>query len=397
MIANLALLSDICAKLLDNDEDWFHQNLIEWSDKGSYYILNYNQFGPPNQHNILCRGLVIDKQGAIASLPFTRFFNLGQKEAAPVQIDNAEVIEKLDGTLVCVFWPKNVDVKYPVYHTRRMISCHPADLEISIKSFATQHEAKFMREIGKLVGKIKFDPADRNFVFMFEAVMPMTKVVTDYPPEKHGLYLIGMRDMRDFRELDEDELDDYGGYLCVKRPKRWSTATSEEDVVKMMEGYPDDFEGFVVRDKKSGFRVKVKKKSYLERHRLLSKLTYRHLIPLYFAGERGEIEVYMPPAKELFDKIEHAYENLVQSVVADVTFWKGHNFSRKDLAQRIVGHLPKERCHFIFKFIDTPFHEIKDGVEKHIHDYVKNNMVDPVARWLQLDADKELAKAPEEL
>jgi hypothetical protein len=51
-----------------------------------------------------CRGLILDNQGNVIAKSFDKFFNL--EELSPTEIPNEEfeVYEKLDGSLLVVFW-----------------------------------------------------------------------------------------------------------------------------------------------------------------------------------------------------------------------------------------------------------------------------------------------------
>src|SRR5687768_15710729 len=106
-------LQIIIDHLTNNNFQWFLDHGIEVSDKQSHWMLNYNQFGEKNEFNVLTRGLVVEKSTVkIVSFPFTRFFNLGEPHAASVDIDNSDVLEKLDGSLIGVHFSNNL----PVWH-----------------------------------------------------------------------------------------------------------------------------------------------------------------------------------------------------------------------------------------------------------------------------------------
>ena len=102
-------LRTIIQKLISGDKQWLDKYSIEAKDKGQYWIVNYG-ISDKNEYNHLVRGMVIRKPTSpvsdplqlIVSFPPTRFFNLHEPQAAPVNLANSEMIEKLDGCLTSV-------------------------------------------------------------------------------------------------------------------------------------------------------------------------------------------------------------------------------------------------------------------------------------------------------
>ena len=153
-------LREIIQHLIAGDKDWLSQQWILVGKKQGYWILNYLQ-GPRNDYNRLVRGLVVqqpptgwtgDPLSLIKSFPFVRFFNQGEKEADPVNMSNSEMLEKLDGTMVGVFFPDG-NVTKPQYHTRKMMSTDSQDMGKTLTSFAGKNY-KFMGVIGEYVNKL---------------------------------------------------------------------------------------------------------------------------------------------------------------------------------------------------------------------------------------------------
>lgn len=95
----------IIDNLIQGNKVWFDQKNILVGNKSGSWILNYLP-GPKNEYNKLVRGMVVKQPDAgfsgnslslIQSFPFTRFFNQHEPDADPVDLSNAEMIEKLDG------------------------------------------------------------------------------------------------------------------------------------------------------------------------------------------------------------------------------------------------------------------------------------------------------------
>lgn len=351
----------IIQKLIEKDEHWFNQQEIVVGCKPPYWILNYNQ-GARNEYNCLVRGMVvripnrvwlevyklsqIDPLSLIVSFPFMRFFNYEETEAAPVDFSNAEMIEKLDGTMVGVFFPN--ELSPPTWHTRRMISSWIPDSDLVIRGFDRKSEYKFIPIIGEYVKNLTFDnDIDHNYTYVFEFIHDASKVLTQYSEDQYGLYLIGARNtahmFKDYKELTEEQLDKVAKRIGAKRPRRWHVGNDHEKIQEILEKEAElipNFEGAVFRDAQ-GERVKVKREDYVKLHHLLDQLSYKRLIPIILQGEGEEIIAYFPHARELVDNFKASLDNFVESIVQKIAYWKSQNLSKKDLALTLLGRHAK--------------------------------------------------------
>jgi len=351
------------------NREWFLANCIVAKDKGDYWMLNYHKIADKNEYNVLTRGLVVGKDGTLASIPFFRFFNYGEPLAAKVDFSNADVMEKLDGSMVGVFFPEK-DVTKPVWHFRSLISASKQDRDFVIKGFVHNEEAPLLNEVEPYLNQITFTEDLKDYTLIFEFVSRCNAVVTRYEPEQYGLYLIGARHLPTLHELSEDELDALGARLKIRRPRRWD-ADSYEEVLAAMAKFPKDkvYEGFIIRDRKTGQRIKIKNEDYLKRHRLLDKLSYKNLVPLWFGGEQDEILSYFPKTKEIFDKIEEAVRVFVDKAVDALYYWQHRDGTRKDKALGIQATIGKHPVvSIVFKFLED--RDEKDVIHKKVMDYL---------------------------
>ena len=353
-------LRTIIRNLLANNEDWFHNQEIMWGDKGQYWILNYSP-GGRNQYNRLCRGLVVKKPKThidrglaflypdflIASFPFIRFVNLGETytndkgEAVKASIDFAKssMIEKLDGSMVGVFFPHGDAT--PAWHTRRMVSTHQPDMELQISSFHgdKQIQIELMGLIGDYVKKLHFDQNDRGWTYVFEFIHESTRVLTQYDSSWNGLWLLSARHLRTQNEItDRETLRDIANHINCRLPKIFHTKHDNlEEMLSIMEeraGEIKDFEGVVLIDE-TGQRVKLKREEYVALHHLLGEISYKHLIPKILQGEAEEICQYFPNAQVLVDKFKDLYSIFINHVINRVQYWRSMNYDRKTLAIKI--------------------------------------------------------------
>jgi len=338
-------LRTIIEKVIANDQEWLNKQEILWGDKNTYWILNYRQ-GSRNAYNSLVRGLVIAKPPKgfngnpltlIKSFPFIRFFNHGENDAAHVDFSNAEMLEKMDGTMVGVFFPHNA-IK-PEFHTRKMMSTHQEDINRQLTTFDGKN-VKFLPTIRPYVDQLNFATKDINYTFVFEFIHEISYVLTKYKPQQYGLYLLGARNLLTHREMNEDELDETAHRINAKRPRRFDAIADFAEIDRMfaiMAAETPDFEGYIFLDKKTGNRVKVKDPKYVEKHHLLDSLSYKRLIPLVLKGEEDEIIAYFPHAKARIQELKNTYNAYLEGVIEAVKYWQGSGFVGKELALRIFG------------------------------------------------------------
>jgi arsenate reductase-like glutaredoxin family protein len=360
-------LNTLINKVKEGDEQWFDTNHIQVkiknriSNSPEMWILNYIQGAPvDNPYMLLTRGLVIDREkGKVISMPFKRFGNMGEDMGgfkSVVDVSKSEILEKLDGSMLGVFFPTQ-DPKKPVWHTRKMISTH--DLDVKTTGFSGDDEETLMQEAGKYVKQLNFSVEDTEDTWIFELIHKERPVITQYAPEALGVYLIGARNLNSFEEYSEDELDAMARKIGAKRPRRWETRSSHAEIKAMMDEFSDDFEGFVLRQKDTGDRAKVKKKEYLQRHALIGKTNYRTLIPLWIKGEQSEIVTYLPETKIKFDRIESLFNAKVKELTDISRHYKGIYSDKKSLAFGMQkDKVPLSNQPFVFSTFGTANEEI---------------------------------------
>ena len=325
-------LQEIVNNVLNGNKDWFESHGILIGEKGNYWVLNYIQSFIPNRYNLLTRGLIVDKtNGKIVSMPFKRFGNYGEDfrgYKTVVDFSKSEVLEKLDGSMLAVAFPDN-DHENPLYHTKRMVSGFSFKAQ---KGFDGE-EVNLMKIAGEYVKQINFSANDTDKTWVFELIHNERPVITKYEKSQVGLYLIGARNLNTFDEYSEEQLDKMASVIGVKRPRRWGVMGSHEAVKQMMAQFPEDFEGFVVRQVDDGQRAKVKSLDYLKRHSLIGGSSFKNIIPLWVSGETSEILTYFPESKVKFEILENAFQKkLSETLVVVHALLKNKYSNKKDLS-----------------------------------------------------------------
>jgi hypothetical protein len=222
--------------------------------------------------------------------------------------------------------------------------------------------------------------------FMFEFINSERPVVTKYQQGQVGLYLIGVRDLDTLIEFNEDLLDWMGRVLWVGRPRRWNCGSLNE-VQEFLAEFPDDFEGFVLRERDTGERAKIKKKEYLLRHRLIGQTSYRNLIPLWLAGETSEIACYLPETADKFAAIYAAFEKAITRIADSIEPFRGFA-TRKDMAFAMErAGTPATIRSFAFHCFDLPAEEMEVAIGRRLIELG----VDRIIELLGLNDQKDAA------
>jgi hypothetical protein len=237
--------------------------------------------------NTECRGAIIEKlTGNLKAAAFIRFWNIGEPRAAQIDWDSAWATEKIDGSLVSVF-----------YHKGRWRIATRGELD-AVGGFPVSGGpyARFCDAIKDLIDPF-IDKLDVMKTYYFEFVSPWNRVVTRYG--EMALYLLTVRD-ENFDEFSLIKCDEIAVALGVRRPRRL-ICESLNDVEAAISALRADEEGFVVVDKKFN-RVKIKKPSYLVMFKLLnnnnSSSSYVNLI---LKNEDEEFISYFPEYKQAIE------------------------------------------------------------------------------------------------
>lgn len=206
------------------------------------------------------RGIVFHRgTGALVSLTFEKFLNLGENEAMlPENLPDEPflVTEKLDGTMVGVFH----DGERWRAHTK-------GGLESEYTEWA---EARFREQFARR------DLAPlRGATLVFEGVYPRDRfesdTVVDYGAREE-LVLLAAYDVTRRAELRPEAVDRVAEHLDAPRPERYRL-NSLARVTAAADALGFDAEGFVVQYERSGMRVKAKGAKYRLAHKALDQAT----------------------------------------------------------------------------------------------------------------------------
>ncbi len=210
------------------------------------FIWNYT---PKTQYDrlwddltISCRGLVTNKKGNIVARSFDKFFNLEEEKNIPNE--PYEIYEKLDGSLIILFWNNN-------------------ELILSSKgSFVGEHAIQAKR----IISNYDLSCLDFSKTYCFELVAPWNRIVCSYPKEE--LFLLAKFD----RFGNEYSIEHYQNFPLVKK-------YNHIKINQIKETISEDREGVVVKFQ-SGKRIKIKGEEYKRLHKLVTGISEKSILEL---------------------------------------------------------------------------------------------------------------------
>jgi RNA ligase len=245
------------------------------------YSPNTQYEGKWDDITLMCRGLVTDSEGNIVAKPFPKFFNyeelIGNKWVeSKIPNEPFEVYEKMDGSLIIVFWYDGCWV-------------------IASRGSFTSDQA-----IG--ASKVFFDKLDNNFsigiTYIFEFTAPWNRIVVDYGKEDNLTLLAAIR-TEDGTEATYEQLQMIAKGANCDVVKRYD-GIGDYSVLKGM--IADNAEGFVIRFE-SGIRMKIKGEEYLRLHRIMTNLSSTAVWEIVSNGENIEDLIKDVP-DEFYNKIK---------------------------------------------------------------------------------------------
>lgn len=322
---------------------------VEVKEYDDCVILSYSQIDSPKEEMLVreCRGLILSKDyKRILCKSFTRFFNYGecQKSQEGFSFDTSIVYEKVDGSIIR-FWHDGVKwniASRGMAYAEGLTSTAIHTFEECVKMCFKEGEwEKFCSYLNP------------NFTYVFEFVSPENRVVKSYGKE-YNLYYLACFDNRTGEEERRSEVVGETMDIIVdtfdniKYPKTYALSNYQE-IVDFMSSLDTMDEGFVLYDRKSGIRVKIKNPSYLAiaSKRVNGGLTENAIISMVYANETAEYLTYFGEDSHLIEPYMMAYDHMMSEIhrvweeVKEIEV-------RKDFALKVKDY-PFSGCLFAMK------------------------------------------------
>ena len=287
---------------LDELEASFHVSHKRHGKYPNLVQLKYSQIDSPLGDKLVqeCRGIILDQDDKwrVVAWPFRKFFNQGEPHAATIDWKTARVHEKLDGSLMVLYW---YDGEWQVATTGMPDAAgmvHGTNKLFMQLFWETWYKLRW-----ELPGGI-----NHGYTFMFELTSPYNRVVVRYPEAK--LHLVGMKSVWMGTEVPIR-------YRTIYNPAREWALNNLDSVLATFESMsPLEQEGYVIVDDAFN-RVKVKHPGYVALHHLRSSFSVRRLVEMVRRGETDELLVHFPEWKDTILGVKAAYDGLVVQLEQD--------------------------------------------------------------------------------
>lgn len=273
-------------------------------------LLDYDQIECVKNHPVVneCRGLLMGYDGSIIRKGFTRFYNLGENGVDTFDFENSIAFEKADGSLTFVYYCPSTD-QWELGTRGTAFAEGPNEWYGTFRNFMLaamgRTEAEFQKDCSEMFS--------REYTYLFESIGPDNRIVTPY---KENM-LVELGCIHNLTGEDYPTIVDASWEYCEPhpwniRPIRNYKFNTQEDCMIALHELTGLQEGYVVWNRKTGERVKIKNAAYLAAHRLRGQngLTNKSICELVAMNEQDEYLAVFPEDVDKFKPAEAALADL---------------------------------------------------------------------------------------
>lgn len=273
-------------------------------------LLKYDQLVSPTLMALPemqdCRGLVLDRNDfSVMSLAFRKFFNSEEGNAHKIDWSTAHVLEKLDGSMMQVYWDK-----YKNEWFAATSGTAEGEGEVNNKMGTTFNQLFWKTMTEKY--KLNLSQLNKDFCFIFELTTPYNIVVK--PHGESSATLLTARNLKTLEEVSREDLIQIGATLGVPVVKSYDLNQGNVGaLLRSLEGMSWSEEGYVVVDGNFN-RVKIKNPAYVAVHHLKGKSAEHNILTIVKSNEIEEFAATFPDRKEELYKLKVNYDNLLSKL-----------------------------------------------------------------------------------
>lgn len=163
------------------------------------------------------------------------------------------------------------------------------------------------------------------------------------------MYILSIRNLNTFKEVDDLDMRDFSNYMAVERPQVYNL-NNEADYRKLVEQMPEGHEGIVVRDA-AGNRVKIKTLLYFEMHKAKNNgvITLERIVDLILKNDDEEFLSYFVEYRPKFSYIRNVREKILSKIEEIKVLAKNYS-SKKEIA--LDNSIPNWEKRFYFNAFD---------------------------------------------
>lgn len=259
-------------------------------------LLKYNQIESPFSEPLVreARGIILDEADnwRVICMRFVKFFNYGEGHAASIDWSTARVQEKVDGSLMTLYFYDNK------WHVATSGS---PDASGQVGEWGFTFADLFWRTFNAMGLSL---PENTDWNYSFELTSQWNRVVV--PHKTANLTQIGLFD----RVTGNEFINQNSPYPVVKS---YALSSLDDILASFAKIDPLSQEGYVVVDANFN-RVKIKHPGYVALHHLKDSWGPRRIVEIVRMGEIAEICAYFPEFSNQFNDTKTRYEQLVNDL-----------------------------------------------------------------------------------
>ena len=270
-------------------------------------LLKYDQLVSPTLMALPemqdCRGLILERgTWKVMSLAFRKFFNSEEGNAHKIDWNTAYVLEKVDGSLIQVYWDWNKKEWFA-----GTTGTADGSGEVNNK-YGTTFNDLFWSTVKDKYG-LTADKLTKGYTYVFELTTPQNLVVV--PHSESSATLLTVRNLETLEEISREELKMVATSLGIPVVKSYDLTTKNiGTLIRTFENMTWKNEGYVVVDAKFN-RVKVKNPAYVACHHLKGKTAEHNILTIIKTNEIEEfVSTFIDRKDELY-KLKNNYDLLI--------------------------------------------------------------------------------------
>lgn len=319
--------SHIC-NFIKNNSDWYdkltsYPYFIHIKESNDLCIFNYSlteAFNATNKDEEFiaridfsipevqeARGIIINVNTCeVVCWPFRKFGNYGESYADNINWKTACVQEKIDGSIMKLWFDKRSELNQWRLSTNGVINAFECKNQYGVTYGDLFNEAaqKQNLDLNKL---------SKDYTYIFEIIGPFNRVVIEYPETK--IIHTGTRNNITGEEIDAN--------IGIEKPLKYPISTLENcieaasklNIREAENRFNVQKEGFVVVDENWN-RIKIKSPEYVAVHHAFNGgiLSKKRAVSMILENEDEEYLTYFPEYKEFFDLLKVQMQKTVDMI-----------------------------------------------------------------------------------
>ena len=310
-----------------------------------------------------CRGLILERDTwKVINMAFSKFFNYGEGHAAQIDWNTANILMKVDGSLISMY-------KYNGKWYASTTGTAEGEGEVNNRPNTTF--ADLFWETMKKVSPTLYNNLNslaEGVTYIFELTTPYNIVVA--PHSESSITLLGARNLNTLEELNYETLSDLALMYKIPLVKSYDlNVDNPEELAKTLIGLPYFEEGYVVVDANFN-RIKIKNPAYLNAHHLKDKSALHNIMGIVKTNEIEEFAATFVERREELYSLKEKYDILISNLEncwGEIKNHKPKNITpkeRKKFAMNVFEISKKYSCvnftGLFFGLFDGKIDNIKD-------------------------------------